>query len=81
MLAVVIVGIGLAYTTFIIFLKKPRRTPLLYLSIAFALITAGTASEFLLLDLGYSLTFSQTIESVITAVGLATVLYAIRSTR
>jgi hypothetical protein len=79
--AIFTVGIGLTYTTFVTYWKRIHRIPLLYVSIAFGLITAGIGMEFLLLDLGYSLTLSHTADSTIIAVALAIVLYAIHITR
>lgn len=81
-LAIVAAGLALAYLSFRAYRKSSGTGPLLALSAAFTLITVGAVIEGVLFEfVGYSLTQVHAIESAVTAIGLAIVLYAIQSTR
>jgi hypothetical protein len=82
-LAVVVAGLALAYLSYRGYRRKGSNSgSLLALSVAFILIVLGAVVEGILYEfMGYSLTLVHTVESAITAAGLAVVLFAIHATR
>jgi glucose uptake protein GlcU len=76
-LLVLVVGVFITYLAYDGY-RRHRSSAMLYFAIGFGLVSVGTVIEGLLFEVaGVDIILASTIQTVITALGMATVLYSL----